>query len=361
LFLSFPVDTITVCLLILFDRSSTPLGRSSHGISVIHYATDNPKVIMYGGENKPRTPIDSTLHVLSSLGIEYKGNVAPQEWETVTVKNGSNIPPGRIAHAQAVMNDVLYIFGGRLGPSMNEEALGDLWRFDWSTKTWEEVTCAIGVPPEARSFHKLISAGGLLYVFGGCGVKGRLNDLHSFDPGTSTWTKLPSCDSIAGRGGACFQSNGAGTALYVISGFIGHETRDVHRYDVVSTSWTKLEDFPDNIPARSVTAGCIIPNLDIICLFGGELEPSSRGHEGAGNFSNDVLYLDTSITDAKFVSRATPINLVSEKPSPRGWLESSLLRSNDGTADVVIFGGLSGNDISSTRNDDTWILHLSKK
>ena len=40
-----------------------------------------------------------------------------------------------------------------------------------------------------------------------------------------------------------------------------------------------------------------MPNLDMICIFGGELEPSARGHEGAGNFSNEALCLSTVLNE----------------------------------------------------------------
>ena len=171
--------------------------------------------------------------------------------------------------------------------------MADVWKFDFGEKAWEEVACT-GDIPEARSFHQLLEAGGLLYCFGGCGASGRLSDLHSFDPKTATWTKLPSFEKIPGRGGACFKANGAGTALYVIAGFTGVEARDVYRYEIASRAWTQLKDFPEQIAARSVAAGATVPNLDMICVFGGELEPSARGHEGAGNFSNDVLCLSTT-------------------------------------------------------------------
>jgi len=318
--------------------------------------TNNPKLVVFGGENVPRVPIDSTLHVLA-LSSSSRKDVPSGNWEVVEVKGDDNVPPTRVAHAQAVLNDTLYIFGGRRGITMDEKPLADLWKFDWNEKTWEEVVCT-GSIPEARSYHKLISAGNLLYCFGGCGASGRLSDLHSFDAKTSTWTKLPAYEKIAGRGGACFQANGAGTALYVVAGFTGKEARDLYRYDIASSTWTQLEDFPNSISARSVTAGCTVPNLDMVCVFGGELEPSAHGHEGAGNFSNDVLCLNTTPKEER-ISRVTLADPGSEQPCPRGWLESTLLRTGNGTADIAVYGGLSGTDESFTRNDDLWILSLS--
>lgn len=40
-----------------------------------------------------------------------------------------------------------------------------------------------------------------IYLFGGVGVNGRLNDLHEFDPATLTWRQLASPDSDKCPGG----------------------------------------------------------------------------------------------------------------------------------------------------------------
>jgi hypothetical protein len=44
-----------------------------------------------------------------------------------------------------------------------------------------------GTPPVARSYHTMAAVGSKLYVFGGCCISGRLNDLHCFNTETSTW------------------------------------------------------------------------------------------------------------------------------------------------------------------------------
>ena len=335
------------------QTTNNPASRSSHGVSVIGFGTDSPKLVAFGGEHEPRVAIDSTLHALTlDADNAPKGN-----WEVVEAKGAA--PPTRVAHAQAVVGDDLYIYGGRQGIAMEEKALGDLWKFNWSEKTWEEVTCK-GDIPEARSFHKLIAAGGLLYCFGGCGAPGRMSDLHSFDPKTATWTKLPAFDKIKGRGGACFASSGSGGQLYVVAGFDGEEARDVFKYDIASSTWTQLDDIPKSMDARSVAAACAVPTLGLVSIIGGEVEPSARGHEGAGNFTNEVICLDTE-PGAEAISQVVFADPNAEQPTARGWLESSLLRTGDGYADIAVFGGLIGTDEKFERKEDTWILRLSKE
>ena len=39
-------------------------------------------------------------------------------------------PPSRVAHAQAAIGNVVYIFGGRGGVDIGETALNDLWKLE---------------------------------------------------------------------------------------------------------------------------------------------------------------------------------------------------------------------------------------
>jgi hypothetical protein len=45
------------------------------------------------------------------------------------------------------------------------------------------------------------SQGDKLYVFGGCGEAGRLNDLWEFDTSSNSWTQMPSSDAIKVKAG----------------------------------------------------------------------------------------------------------------------------------------------------------------
>ena len=78
---------------------------------------------------------------------------------------------------------------------MGEGSTHDLYRLDLSSRTWSQVA-AKGTPPEPRSFHAMVAVKGKLYVFGGCGVSGRLSDLHSFDCEDGSWGQLPSSEAI---------------------------------------------------------------------------------------------------------------------------------------------------------------------
>lgn len=152
-----------------------------------------------------------------------------------------------------------------------KKPLGDLWSLDTETRTWEQIEPAGGQSPPPRSYHAMTAHGGSLFVFGGCGTAGRLNNLWAFDVADRTWRSLPASDAIKarvpiceaplrgsqrvscqrlpchpsrrffafpcrlcpqGRGGSTLAA--AGGSLWVVAGFCGHELSDTHRFDLAT-------------------------------------------------------------------------------------------------------------------------------
>jgi len=66
--------------------------------------------------------------------------------------------------------------------------------------------------------------------------------------------------------------------VYVIGGFYGKEVGEVLCYDSASGHWSTVEQPLQ--PPRSVFAMGV--HNSRIYVFGGELDPSTKGHEGAG-------------------------------------------------------------------------------
>ena len=232
----------------------------------------------------------------------------------------------------------------RQGVAMGEGSLSDMYRLDTATGTWGEVKMT-GDVPEARSYHAMTAIGIQLYMFGGCTQTGRLNDLHAFDTDTGVWRKLPTSDDILGRGGMGFTS--VGRKLYVIGGFAGQEMGDVHEFDTELSQWRQIEATPP-LPPRSV---CGVASLgSLIIVIGGEVDPSSQGHAGAGQFSGDVYVFDTGDEQGGWM-RVVPRG--DTQLSPRGWFPVSAIGDNA----VVLFGG---NSVNNSRLDDTFLLQVSK-
>ena len=90
----------------------------------------------------------------------------------------------------------------------------------------------------------------------------------------------------------------------------------------------------------------------MIYYFGGEVDPSQNGHEGAGDFTNEVQMLD-GITGKVMTTNKIAGN---EKPLARGWSDATTFLDDNGNENLIIFGGLSGNDENPKRLTDIWIL-----
>lgn len=324
-----------------------PLSRSSHGISFF-----KNKLYLFGGENVARVPIGSELHCLD---VSDKSNL---EWKSVAVSEGM-IPSPRVAHSQAIVNDTIYIFGGRQGVHMSEAPLNDMYRIKLSEEVlfWEKVEAKGDIPSE-RSFHgmcsgKSLSGNDAIFIFGGCGASGRLNDVYMLDVISLEWTKLPSFDKISGRGGASFfYSN---NFLYVVCGFIGSETNDAYSLNLETKSWRE-EKITGKFRPRSVCAHTSIDvsGTNYLAIFGGEVNPSEKGHEGAGGFANDLLLLPISSATGE-LETVVEAELLGSSVSSRGW--TMMTPDNEGSK-LYIYGGLTGSDENPVRLDDLVCLDI---
>jgi hypothetical protein len=167
-----------------------PVKRSSHSVDVI-----SGKAYIFGGEIRPREPVDNDMHIvslplsLSSSADYYRVKAAPaREYEepaaeTLVVpplpkKDGAegseadtegktlekgmseitlesphedkgkgkelasapavgDVPAARVGHATAVIGHRIFLFGGRGGVDMASlEESGRVWVFDTRTQTW---------------------------------------------------------------------------------------------------------------------------------------------------------------------------------------------------------------------------------
>ena len=89
-----------------------------------------------------------------------------------------------------------------------------------------------------------------------------------------------------------------------------------------------------------------------VLLFGGEVSPSDRGHEGAGGFASDLLAIDPRDGTPQALEVAEPTTA----PPARGWAAAAALSDTSG----VLFGGLAGSDAAPERLEDAWVLHVDE-
>lgn len=318
-----------------WSRIAVPdlLPRSSHTLSVV-----DGRAYIFGGEVRPREPVDNTMHVytLPSSAVaqaDYQG-LSPQ-----STNADHGVPEARLGHTAAVIGSRIYIFGGRSGREMKAlEEGGRVWVFHTRQSQWESLDAKPNTPfPPARSYHASASSEhplpkshesvlhpmvadnitgkpeplgqhGTLFVHAGCGSPGnRLSDSWAFDIATRTWSRLPDAP-VPARGGASLIF--AQQTLYRFGGFDGtNELGGQLDYLDMTTSSSDSTDCVTLSAASDTWQSFLIPNGEsgpgprsvagfhrvttgqgrsylLLCM--GERSPSTSGHEAAGRFWGDV-------------------------------------------------------------------------
>ncbi|KAL8694004.1 MAG: hypothetical protein Q9224_003651 [Gallowayella concinna] len=396
--------------------ASSPLPRSSHSLSVI-----KGKAYVFGGEELPRQPVDNDMHVLTLPSstvneVDYKKVPA-------TGSAGENeVPAARVGHTATAVNDRIYLFGGRGGESMEAlDEAGAVWEYDTRLDHWTSLAPVKGSPcPDPRSYHSSTStahplpsqknsteatqgdadpeAHGTIFIHGGCTVAGRLNDLWGFDVAARTWSPFPDAPGQA-RGGSSLTF--ARDRLYRFGGFNGKVELggQIDYLDLRATTiddqsgksesavvaktgkWETVTSLPGSpMPGNRSVAG-LQPvttgqGRNYLVLFLGEKDASSKGHEGAGRFWDDVWSFQLrpdGMTAASFKDAArqlvgakstedtwAPVDIpessmtegVQATPGPLGWFASAQGQDMD-PGSIVLWGGLKSDN---SRSGEGWIL-----
>ena len=352
------------------SAGDVPAARSSHSVTSL---SDGAVFAVFGGEDSPRHAFDAFVHLYSAESATWRpcGDAAPS-------------PAPLLGHAAASVGSVLYIFGGRTGGTtcfdqegeqMSETETATLLSLDTAAEspTWclcvqGDGPCVQGESPwpSARSFHSMAALGSKLFIFGGCGEEGRLNDLWCLDTASSepAWVCLSAGDDTeqgpAARGGSSLvalpKTMYSPARLLLLFGFNGQQMGDLWTFDLPSstkwddgdlanTKWVDrtLEQVGDVPSARSVAAVTAVG--DKVFVFGGEAVPSDAGHEGAGAFTNDAFVLNPLTMTWCAVAHGDTA------PPARGWAGAAQIKGENGHA-VAVWGGL---DSTNTRACDGWV------
>ncbi|KAI9068682.1 galactose oxidase [Trametes sanguinea] len=367
------------------------LARSSHCASV----TPSGRILVYGGEFKPRTPVDAgdgddsppsgSLHVMDvSRGLS-------QQWAVLSPAGSSSSeaskPEPRVGATTVWHKDTLYMWGGRGGPDMipldphqvgvwkatvefGQEPHGQL-----GSVVWERIPARNEEQaPETRSYHTAVAYNDKLYIHAGCPATGRLSTLHAFNLKERMWEALASAPE-PGRGGTCLVATAISESTDVLlryGGFCGHELPDtagaVDIYSISEDKWSTVRPAADpahgNPGPRSVHGFARFQSTSknasdaVAVLYHGERDASKLGHAGAGSFWGDVWLLtkEPGVNDllSGWAWRKVDIGEGST-PEGRGWFPSASWVDPSGNTRVVLFGGLLS---SNTRSDELWELQI---
>ncbi|XP_058115226.1 nitrile-specifier protein 5 [Magnolia sinica] len=310
----------------LDQKGSGPGARSSHAITVV-----GKKAYVFGGELVPRVPVDNKLHVFDLEDLT---------WSIADVTG--DVPPPRVGVTMAAVGGTIYVFGGR---DADHTELNEFYSFDTYTNRWALISSGEDGPTN-RSYHSTAVDDRRVYVFGGCGVAGRLNDLWAYDVHDHEWVRFPGPgEKCRGRGGPGLTVSGG--KIWVVYGFAGEEMDDVHCFDPIKEEWALIETVGERPTPRSVFSTVGIGKY--IFLYGGEIDPSDQGHLGAGMFSAEFFALDTETL--KF-ERWEDLADVGHHPGPRGWCAYSAAQIN-GKDGLLVYGG---NSPTNDRLDDIFFF-----
>lgn len=137
------------------------------------------------------------------------------------------------------------------------------------------------------------------------------------------------------------------SSLFLIGGFNGTELGDVHMYDLKNKQGWQEVTGGYCLPARSVFACGILSQRasdDWIVVFGGEVDPSDLGHEGAGGYVDEVFGLDPNHLELGW----RLLTVKGTAPSPRAWSASASCSYG-----LALHGG---NGMDNARLGDMYIL-----
>jgi N-acetylneuraminic acid mutarotase len=204
-----------------------PVGRYGHAVTMAHMS----KFIVFGGQVDGEFLNDLWSFDLNSLRSR------PQ-WELLEPATQER-PAHRTGHVCINHGDRIVIFGGTDG----QYHYNDTWSFDLTTRKWSELTC-IGFIPAPREGHAAALVDDVMYVFGGRGVDGKdLNDLAAFKLSNQRWYMFQNMGPApSGRSGHAMASIGA--RVFVLGGesFTPTKPEEANYVHVLDTKHIKYPD-----------------------------------------------------------------------------------------------------------------------
>lgn len=234
-------------------------------------AVVNGKIYSIGGQTE--TPKAGG----SPTDVTFEYDPSTRQWRT-----RAPLPVRRTAGAIAVVNDKIYVIGGRT-PPQGEAGYDDFAVYDPATDTWTRLPHL----PTRRHHLTAVAIDGKIYVAGGSLIVGEgeygsdggtTNVLEIFDPATNTWsqgqpmpTAREAASGIAANG--CFHIFGGEVPDADV--LLAHEV-----YNPVTDTWAKMPDKMP-IPVNGISGSGGVFQDGIIYLPGGTTTP--------GNMQTDVL------------------------------------------------------------------------
>ncbi|SPN99806.1 related to cell polarity protein tea1p [Cephalotrichum gorgonifer] len=159
----------------VLPSGTRPSGRYGHSLNIV-----GSKIYIYGGQVEGYFMNDLCAFDLNQL------QAANNRWEML-IPNGDSgpdpVPQARTNHTMVTYNDKLYLFGGTNG----YQWFNDVWCYDPSVNKWSQLDC-IGYIPVPREGQAASLVDDVMYIFGGRTEEGNdLGDLAAFRISSRRW------------------------------------------------------------------------------------------------------------------------------------------------------------------------------
>jgi hypothetical protein len=239
---------------IINTTNSDPVQK--YGMHGQVYGPQN-KIWLFGGTPENRTLVSSPEFWTGFAGASDLLRSFNPVSKTFTVINPSGSKPSArgffdMVRGSAGWENYLFLFGGQgLNPTLEDSKdLGDLWRFNVSSLTWQNLTQTVsGTLPSARTSPAMITMpNGKIYIFGGVQSYGLfLSDLYSYNPTTNTITQINpiagpipgsrSITNIAKHDKYIYITNGCCDSNSETGGYY----QDMWRFDTDNNVWSQIQ------------------------------------------------------------------------------------------------------------------------
>ncbi|XP_069690268.1 attractin-like protein 1 isoform X2 [Periplaneta americana] len=278
------------------SKDFVPEGSASHGAVVWR-----DSLYIVGGESYRRAKM---IYV-----YDFNGNV----WETPHL-DSKIVPRMRYGHSAVLFGDKIYMYGG---VEENGVVSNELWAFDVSAKTWENITvrteqCNTTVSNATVLCGPLRSAGHtatvvtsrtnkkserMIVIFGHSPTYGYLNTVQEYHFGTRDW-KVVTTQGFPVKGGYGHSAawDPLSQRIYVYGGFVSESTstpilsNKLYSFEPNTHKWMMLMPAPS---ARFLhTATFLYGGLMIV--FGGNTHNDTAHSFGAKCYSSDMLAYDVT-------------------------------------------------------------------
>ena len=253
----------TDLMLVTTEPSKAEKVKASYAIADVRYMAKDNEVYFRNYKQKECCQVDFAspddaqrvlTHILQ-LKMDYYENVG--EADKVVIFTPLQVSwelPSITRHTGAVVNDMMYFFGGK-----NEEGMSD--KFITIDRNWHT---SINVSPFDTTECAAAVVGEYIYIFGGVNAQGNYNSLYKFHVRDQEWQPVNAMDQPAPRKGHTMVSYDR--KLYIFGGIEAGSDRPSNTMLVFNTeteTWSDIET--DNRPeGRHRHSACVWSHYMIV-------------------------------------------------------------------------------------------------